>query len=110
MMSLAEMLSKKDQEDLIRYMRLLAANFHYAPGLSPSDFVVQVEREAIVLMNGAPLIDDPDGNKPAAASAHMGGLILRARDASLDEWSAIAKNALRLYCTGERPERWTVHP
>jgi len=107
-MTLGETLSKRDQEALIRYVRICAVVQH--PRDSPREFMINLEREAICLCNGAAMVDDPDAKKPEAAGIYMGQLMLRARDADPEAWEAIARNALRLFQTGERPSRWTVHP
>jgi len=107
-MTLGETLSKRDQEELIRYVRICAVVQH--PKDSPQYFIINLEREAICLCNGAAMVDDPDAKKPADAGIYMGQLMLRARDADPEAWEAIARNALRLFQTGQRPARWTVHP
>ena len=106
LMGLREALTEKEREDLIGYVRLAAIQQRTRDA---GDFLVELEREAIVLCHGAPLIGDPEGKQSPDKAFAMGQLILRARDASFEEWIAIAKNAHRLHTTGERPERWTVY-
>lgn len=106
LMGLREALTEKERKDLIGYVRLAAIQQRSRDAL---DFLVELEREAIVLCHGAPLIGDPDGKQSPEIAYSMGQLILRARDESFEEFEAIAKNAYRLHTTGEKPERWTVY-
>ena len=71
--------------------------------------LVELEREAIVLMNGATMLGDPDGKQPGAAGLAMGELLYQARDFDT-EWAALVSNALRAHRTGKLPARWTVEP
>ena len=105
-MGLAELLTEQERKDLIRYVRLAAVKQHAGDA---GDFLVELEREAIVLCHGAPLIGDPDGEGPPEKAFAMGQLMLRARDGGWEEWIAIAQNAHRLHTAGIKPERWTVY-
>ena len=105
-MGLAELLTAKEQRELIRYVQLAAIQYG---AYDSGGFLVELEREAVVLCHGAALIGDPDGKKAPSVSYAMGQLMLKARDACFEDYEAIAKNAYRLHTTGERPERWTVY-
>ena len=106
-MTLAETLTDKQARDLVAYVRLAVLTLPHA--LELPELLVELEREAIVLMNGATLIGDPEGEAPEAAAKDMGALLYMARDFD-PEWEALVSNALRAHRTGELPVRWTVGP
>lgn len=106
-MTLGELLTEKERKDLIGYVRLAAISM---PCQTADLLLVELEREAIVLCNGAAMIGDPDGKHPSEVSWSMGQLILKARDGNWEEWLAVVSNAHRAHTTGELPTRWTVYP
>ena len=102
-----ETLTDKQARELVAYVRLAVLTLPRE--LELPELLVELEREAIVLLNGATLIGDPEGEAPRSAGQDMGALLYSAQDYD-PEWEALVSNALRAHRTGELPVRWTVGP
>ena len=102
---LADELTQGEAQKLVAYVRL--AILTVGSGLTVADLLVELVREAIVLMNGATMIGDPEGERPEIEGRELGELLYRAQSFE-PEWEALVANALRAHRTGELPARWTV--
>ena len=102
---LADELTQAEARRLVAYVRL--AILTLASEMAVADLLVELEREAIVLMNGATMIGDPEGERPEIEGRELGKLLYRAQSFG-PEWEALVANALRAHKTGELPERWTA--
>ena len=104
---LADELTQGEARKLVAYVRL--AILTLASELTVAELLVELEREAIVLMNGATMIGDPEGERPEIEGRELGELLYRAQGFET-ECEALVSNALKAYRTGELPARWTVEP
>ena len=102
---LAVELTQAEARRLVAYVRLAILTLAWE--LTVAELLVELEREAIVLMNGATMIGDPEGERPELEGRELGELLYRAQSFE-PEWEALVVNALRAHRTGELPARWTV--